>query len=178
MRPHPLAWLPKASTSGFPAQLEAIRGQGSTFLSATNVTFQESSTSSPLESLCFLLETRFFPRHCQQAKESRILPLICSRNLFGENKEGSGQKGPSLRAGARPGVQAGRPARLCLLQSSGTRQASRSSGDRDLPSTREMPVPRQGLARVPESSASNGNPPRGYWALGGWFGTEFCFLSC
>lgn len=128
VRPHLPAWLLKANTSGSPALSGAVTGRGSTFLSATNVTFQKSSTSSPLESLCFLPETRFFPRHCQQARESRILPLICARNLFGENKEGSGRKGPSLRAGARPGVQAGRPARLCLRQSSGTRQASRSSG--------------------------------------------------
>lgn len=92
VRLHPPAWLPKASTSGSPGLSEAVMGRGSTLPSATNVTFQESSTSSPLESLCFLPETRSFSRHCQQAT-SRIQPPICARNLFGENKEGAGAEG-------------------------------------------------------------------------------------
>lgn len=181
VRLHPPAWLPKASTSGSPGLSGAVTSRGSTLLSATNVTFQESSISYPLESLCFLPETRFFSRHCQQARESRIQPLICARNLFGENKEGAGAEGARASgpgAGrARPGVRAGRPARLCLRQSSGTANppAPRATG------TRQLHGKDQSRVRGPRAYPSPRSPreirPRGYWALGGWHGIRFCFLS-
>lgn len=60
------------STSGSSGLSRAVVDLGATLWPATNVTFQESSTSSPLERLHFLPETRFFSRQCQQARESRI----------------------------------------------------------------------------------------------------------
>lgn len=106
-------------------------------------------------------------------------PRFVQETCLGRTKKAQGGRGRSLRARARTGVQAGRPARLCLRRSSGTRQPSRPSGHRDPPATRERPVPRQGPARVPESSASRGNPPPGYWHSEG--GTEpnsaFCLVE-
>lgn len=151
---------------------------GAALRPATNVPFQESSTNSHLESLHFLPETRFFSRQCQQARESRIQHPICVRNLFGKNKEGAGAEGASsLPARARPGVQARSPVRLCLRRDSSIRQPSCPTGDQDPPATREKSVPRRGPTRGPESPVSRRDPPRGYWALGGWHGTGFCFVS-
>lgn len=178
MRPHSPAWLPKASNSRSPGLSGAVTGRGSTFLSATNVTFQESSTSSPLESLCFLPETRFFSRHCQQARESRIQPPICARNLFGENKEDSGRKGPEPPGSGAywgPGwapraplsaPEQRHPPTLPPLRPPGlashTGKASPASGARA----------RTRVLGLPWEFAT------GVLALGGWYRTEFCFLSC
>lgn len=114
-----------------------------------------------MESLCFLPETRFFSRHCQQVRESRIQALICARNLFGENKEGTGAEG--ARASG-PGASWGpgwAPRAPLSAREQRHRQPSGPYSDRDPPTTRERPVGRQGPTRVPKSPASRGNPPRG-----------------
>lgn len=117
-----------------------------------------------MESLCFLPETRFFSRHCQQARESRIQPLICARNLFGENKEGTRAEGARASGPGGPGAFWGpgwAPRAPLSAPEQRHRQPSRPYGDQDPPATRERPVPRQGPTRVPKSPASRGNPPQG-----------------
>lgn len=156
------------STSGSSGLSRAVVDLG-----ATNVTFQESSTNSPLESLHFLPETRFFSRQCQQARESRIQPPICVRNLFGKNKEDAGAEGASsLPARARPGVRAGHPVRLCLRRDSSIHQPSCPTGDWDPPTTREKSVPRRGPMRDPESPVSRRDPPVGTGHLEGGTGLD------
>lgn len=172
------AWFPRRQYQRFLWAVKSPRGPGCHSPACHKCHVPRKFNQLPLGKFTFPPRNQILLRQCQQARESRIQPPICVRNLFGKNKEGAGAEGASsLPARARLGVWAGRPVRLCLRRDSSIRQPSCPTGDRDPPTAREKSVPRRGPTRGPESPVSRRDPPRGYWALGGCHGIGFCFVS-
>lgn len=172
-RTHPSAWFPRRQYQRFLWAVKSRHGPGCRSPACHKCHVPRKFDQLPLESLHFLPETRFFSRQCQQARESRIQPPICVRNLFGKNKEDAGAEGAtSLPARARPGVRAGHPVRLCLCRDSSIRQPSCPTGDWDSPTIREKSVPPRGPIREPESPVSRRDPPVGTGHLEGGTGLD------
>lgn len=107
VRLHPPTWLPKASTSASPGLSGAVTSRGSTLLSATNVTFQESSTSYPLESLFPPGNQILFKALPTGQGKPDPTPDLCKKLVWGEQRRRKGGRGPSLRAGRGPGASWG-----------------------------------------------------------------------